>query len=70
MEAEYVVLSQCMRDLIPIQEILKEIMLLLFKVEHNPKCATYSKAFRDTEEPQGFHPVPSLRRMQHASKMP
>jgi hypothetical protein len=46
MEAEYVALSQSMRDLIPIRETLKEMMRVVFEVEHhNPKCATYSKSF-------------------------
>jgi hypothetical protein len=51
MEAEYVALSQSMRDLIPIQETLKEIMQIVFGVEgHAPKCSTYSsKAFKDVE---------------------
>jgi hypothetical protein len=50
MEAEYVALSQSMRDLIPIRETLKEIMKIVFGVEgHAPKCSTYSKAFKDVE---------------------
>jgi hypothetical protein len=50
MEAEYVALSQSMRDLIPIRETLKEIMQIVFGVEGTvPKCATYSKAFKDVE---------------------
>jgi hypothetical protein len=49
MEAEYVALSQSMRDLIPIQETLKN-MKIVFGVEaHAPKCATHSKAFKDVE---------------------
>jgi hypothetical protein len=49
MEAEYITLSQSMRDLIPIREVLKEIMEVVF--EHN-KTITYhlhAKAFSDTE---------------------
>jgi hypothetical protein len=50
MEAEYVALSQSMRDLIPIWETLKEIMQTVFGVEgHAPKFSTYSKAFEDVE---------------------
>jgi hypothetical protein len=50
MEAEYVALSQSMRDLIPIRETLKEIMKIVFGIEgHAPKCATHSKAFKDVE---------------------
>ena len=32
MEAEYIALSQAMRDLIPIREVLKEIMSIVFKL--------------------------------------
>jgi hypothetical protein len=50
MEAEYVSLSKSMRNLIPIRETLKEIMQIVFGVEgHAPKCATYSKVFKDVE---------------------
>jgi hypothetical protein len=48
MDAEYVALSQSMRDLIPIRETLKEIMRIVFDKEHNPECA-YSKAFKEVE---------------------
>jgi hypothetical protein len=35
LEAEYIALSQSMRDLIPVREILKQIMLVVFeKVSH------------------------------------
>jgi hypothetical protein len=33
MEAEYVALSQSMRDLIPIREVMKEIMMIVFNIE-------------------------------------
>jgi hypothetical protein len=49
MEAEYVALSQSMRDLIPIRETLKETMRIVFDKEHNPECATYSKEFKEVE---------------------
>jgi hypothetical protein len=50
MEAEYVALSQSMRDLIPIREILKDIMKVVFGIEdHTPKCATYSKSLNDVQ---------------------
>jgi hypothetical protein len=50
MKAEYVALSQSMRDLIPIRETLKEIMKIVFGIEgHAPKCATHSKEFEDVE---------------------
>jgi hypothetical protein len=49
MEAEYVALSQSMRDLIAVRETLKEIMCIVFHKEHNMECATYSKAFKEVE---------------------
>jgi hypothetical protein len=47
MEAEYIALSQSMRDLIPILEILKELLPLVLKHDHTPVCSSYSKAFQD-----------------------
>jgi hypothetical protein len=50
MEVEYVSLSQSMSDLIPIREMLKEIMKIVFGIEgHAPKCTTHSKACKDIE---------------------
>lgn len=48
-EAEYIALSQSMRDLIPIRETLKEIMTVVFEVELTPTCSTYSKSFQDVQ---------------------
>jgi hypothetical protein len=36
-----------MRDLIPIREILKEIMLKIFDEKFNPECITHSNTFQD-----------------------
>jgi hypothetical protein len=48
MEAEYIALSQYMRDLIPIREILKEIRVTVFGNEaYKPKCTTRCKSFKD-----------------------
>jgi hypothetical protein len=47
MEAEYVALSQSMRDLIPIREILKEIMSVVFDRPSNITYHTHSKAFAE-----------------------
>ena len=48
MESEYLALSQAMRDLIPLREILKEINKTVFgKVVHIPKCTANSKSFSD-----------------------
>jgi len=49
MESEYQALSQSMRDLIPIREILKEIMITVFeKGKLDVKFHAHSKAFEDT----------------------
>ena len=48
MEAEYIALSQSMRDLIPIREILKEFMTIVFtKQQGTIPAAVESKAFKD-----------------------
>ena len=50
MEAEYVALSQAMRDLIPICEILNEVMALVFETKPTIDYHTHSKAFSDVAE--------------------
>jgi hypothetical protein len=53
MEAEYIALSQSMRNLIPIREIIKDIKKYLFLDEnYTPKCASHSKALKDAEIPE------------------
>jgi hypothetical protein len=47
MEAEFIDLSQSMRDLIPVREVLKEIILVVFEKKFKPECTTHSKAFQD-----------------------
>ena len=48
MESEYLALSQSMRDLIPLREVLKDINSTVFKqVDHTPKCSANSKSFSD-----------------------
>ena len=48
MEAEYIALSQSMRDLIPIREILKEVMLIVFDKSPSISYHSHCKAFDDT----------------------
>jgi hypothetical protein len=50
MEAEYIALSQAMRDLIPIREILKEFMHIVFNITPSILYHTHSKAFTDVSE--------------------
>ena len=44
MEAEYIALSQAMRDLIPIREVLKEIITIVFRVSKTIYYCTHSKS--------------------------
>ena len=48
MEAEYIALSQSMRDLIPIREILKEVMTIVFAKSPSISYDSHTKAFDDT----------------------
>lgn len=48
MEAEYIALSQSMRDLIPIREVLKEIMTIVFETIPTITYHSHCKAFADT----------------------
>jgi len=50
MEAEYIALSQSMRDLIPLQGVIKEIYTKMLKKEFTSRCSTHSKAFFETIE--------------------
>ena len=62
MESEYLVLSQAMRDLIPLREILKEINKHIFQKELlMPKCATNSKSFSDTISTELESPIPKSK---------
>jgi hypothetical protein len=47
MEAEYVALSQSMRDLIPIRELLREVMTTVFEAPDLVRYRTHSKAFEE-----------------------
>ena len=50
MEAEYVALSQAMRNLIPIREILKEFMAVVFEIQPSIAYHAHSKSFTDVAE--------------------
>ena len=61
-ESEYLALSQAMRDLIPMREILKEIMQYVFKKEATtPKCSANSKAFTDILSEEHESPIPKSK---------
>ena len=57
MEAEYVALSQAMQDLIPIREILKEVLSVVFSVSDTIQYQTHSKAFNDVSHPASSVPA-------------
>ena len=44
-EAEYIALFQLMRDLIPLQEVIRNIYTKVFEKEFTPRLSTRSKAF-------------------------
>ena len=58
MEAEYIALSQSMQDLIPIHEVLKEIMTAVFQREQKISYHSHSKAFEDIAENTIQHNIP------------
>ena len=62
MESEYLALSQSMRDLIPLQEVLKEINEVVFnKPVMNLKCVTNSKSFSDIVSDASESPIPKSK---------
>ena len=50
MEAEYVALSQSMRELIPIREVILEIQRIVFNNEKQLGCRSHSKVFEESGE--------------------
>ena len=67
MEAKHIALSQSMRNLIPIREVLKEIMTVVFDRDHDVVYHSHSKAFDDVTS--GFvERVDSLARWQSSSR--
>jgi len=62
MESEYLALSQSMRDLIPVREILKELVQFVFKKEKaTPKCSANSKAFTNILSEEHESPIPKSK---------
>lgn len=55
MEAEYIALSQAMRDLIPIREVLKEVMTIVFEVPKTISYVTHSKSVYDNDEVEKYN---------------
>jgi hypothetical protein len=57
MEAEYIGVSQSMRVLIPVREILKEIRCTVFgDAEYKPNCNMDCKSFKDAAAGGGIIP--------------
>ena len=67
MESEYIALSQAMRDLIPIREILKEVLIEVFQANPTIRYSTFSKAFDDVsnDDDKLYHNLLSMKTMLH-----
>ena len=62
MESEHLALSQSMSDLIPLREILREIMQTVFEKEKEvPKCTANSKTFSDIISEESESPIPKSK---------
>ena len=62
MESEYLALSQAMRDLIPLREVMKEVNKEVFNKDiHIPKCTTNSKSFSDIVTTEQENPIPKSK---------
>jgi hypothetical protein len=59
MEAEYIALSQAMRDLIPLRELIKEVAHSLGK-DRNFTTRTYSKVLEDNNGALTLANVPRM----------
>ena len=57
-KAEYIALSQSMHDLIPIREVLKEIMTVMFDRDADIAYHLHSKAFEDANEGTVLYNIP------------
>ena len=62
MESEYLALSQAMRDLIPLREILKEVIQTVFnRIINMPRCSANSKFFSDVLSSEGDNNIPTSK---------
>ena len=62
MESEYLALSQAMRDIVPLREIMKEINKEVFdNVIHMPKYTAKSKSFSDIVSTAQENPLPKSK---------
>ena len=62
MESEYLALSQAMRDLIPLREILKEVNKMVFnRILNMPRCSANSKSFSDVLSNEGDTNIPTSK---------
>ena len=69
MEAEYIALSQSMRDLIPLREIIKELQTYVFKSSSNLQTSTLSTAFEPIPESTVFEDNDSCLRLASLGKI-
>ena len=69
MEAKYIALSQSMRDLIPIREVLKEIMTIVFNKEPNITYHSHTPRrlmIRLAQHHMSFHSRQCMKTTMHA----
>jgi hypothetical protein len=68
METEYAALLQSMRDLIPIRELLRELVTVVFESPDLVQYCTHSKAFEEVPRLK-FRLLKSSKIMRHASNL-
>ena len=62
MESEYLALSQAMRDIIPLHEILKEVNKIVFnRVINMPRCSASYKSFSEVISTEVENSIPTSK---------
>ena len=69
MEAEYIALSQSMRDLIPLRETIKELQTYVFSSSSNLQTSTLSTVFEPIPESTVFEDNESCLRLASLEKI-
>ena len=69
MEAEYIALSQSMRDLIPLRETIKELQTYVFNSSSNLQTSTLSTAFEPIPQSTVYEDNESCLRLASLGKM-
>ena len=69
MEAEYIALSQSMRDLIPLRETIKELQTYVFNSSSNLQTSTLSTAFEPIPQSTVYEDNESCLRLASLGKI-